>query len=129
MKTETLVATRDIVAGIRSAFHGAGECHCHTVPKLGADDLLNSLARQDVLSLADIQGVNAITIELLSREGYHGGLGKLTNVAGRALSERVEYLTDLQEFNFADLLALPGIGKGSAGRGPTCARTGPVVCV
>ena len=36
MKTETLVATRDIVAGIRAAFHGAGECNCHTVPKLGA---------------------------------------------------------------------------------------------
>ena len=114
MKTETLVPS-DIVAGVRAAFHGAGECHCHTVPKLGADDLLNALARQGVISLADICGVNAITIEVLNRGAYEGGLGKLTNQAGWALDKRgVEYLTDLREFAFNDLLAIPGIGRTDA---------------
>ena len=86
MNTETLVATRDIVAGVRAAFHGAGECHCHTVPKLGADDLLNGLVRQGVISLADVCGVNAITIEVLDRHERHGGhpSGRFVDERGRA---------------------------------------------
>ncbi len=114
MKSETLVATRDIVAGIRSAFRGAESCHCHTVSKLGEEDVLNSLARQSVVSLGDIHGIDAITIALLSRERFYGGFGKLSNTTARALSQRVKYLADLQEYTFADLLALPSMGRAAA---------------
>ena len=37
------------------------------------------------------------------------------DVAGNvALSQRVKYLVDLQEFTFGDLLALPGMGRAAA---------------
>ncbi len=113
MQTE-LIPARDIVAGVRAAFRGAGACHCHTVAKLGEEDVLNSLARQGVVSLGDIHGIAAITIGLLSQERFYGGFGKLNNNATRALSQRVKYLVDLQEFTFADLLALPEMGRAAA---------------
>ena len=112
--TTEMIPARDIVAGVRAAFRGAGSCHCHTVAKLGEDDLLNELARQGVVSLGDIHGINAITIGLLSRERFYGGFGKLNNSAAHALSQRVKYLVDLQEFTFGDLLALPDMGRAAA---------------
>jgi len=113
MQTD-MIPTRDIVAGVRAAFRGAESCHCHTVAKLGEDDVLLSLARQGVVSLGDIHGINAITIGLLSRERFYGGFGKLTHSAAHALSQRVKYLIDLQEFTFGDLLALPDMGRAAA---------------
>ena len=106
--TSVMIPARDIVAGVRAAFGGSDPCHCHTVPKLGEVEVLTSLVEQEVLSLADIQGVNAITIERLHRTRHEGGLDKLTHHAWRILRGRgIKYLSDLQEFTFTDLLALP----------------------
>ena len=113
MKTE-MIPARDIVAGVRAAFRGAASCHCHTVAKLGEEEVLNYLARQGVVTLGDIHGINAITIELLWQERHHGGFGKFTNATARALGARVKYLADLQEFTFGDLLAIPEMGRAAA---------------
>ena len=109
-----MIPARDIVSGVRAAFRGAASCHCHTVAKLGEDDVLNALAREGVVSLGDIHGIGAITIELLVQERFYGGFGKLNNNARWALGKRVKYLVDLQEFTFGDLLALPGMGRAAA---------------
>lgn len=113
MKTE-MIPARDIVAGVRAAFRGAASCHCHTVAKLGEEEVLNYLARQGVVTLGDIHGINAITIELLWQERHHGGFGKITNATAYALTSRVKYLADLQEFTFGDLLAIPEMGRAAA---------------
>ena len=120
MKPDTLISTRDIVAGVRRALRGAGTCHCHTVAKLGEDEVLQALARQNVLSLGDLYGVESITIDMLDERRYNGGLDMLPHSAGRALRERVKYLAELREFTFAELLALPGMGRASARRVEEC---------
>ena len=113
---DTLVTSRDVVAGIRHVFRHAGPCHCHDVPKLGEEDILKGLARREIVSLRDIHGVESITIEMLADNRVYGGLEKFPSRASWVLQEHehVKYLVDLQELTFADLVALKGVGRVGA---------------
>ena len=65
MTTETTIPTRDVVAAIRSAYRGSGPCHCHTVAKLGEDELVDHMIKRNVIRREEVYGPGAITLEML----------------------------------------------------------------
>ncbi len=92
-------------------YRGAGPCHCHTVAKLGEQEVLEALLRRRVIQVADLHDARGIPIEMLEK---HEG-GSLTQGVIWGLHRRhVRYVTDLTKFRLQDLINIDRIGRKNA---------------
>ena len=102
-KTET-VAVREMLAGIHDAFYGAQACHCHTVPKLGHDELINALLAQGVIPPS--QGFAGRPPAIEASRGVFS-----YNVIWALQRAGVRFLDELTEWTYADLLRLDRVSR------------------
>ena len=92
MKTD-MIPAREVIAAIHGAFHGAGSCHCHTVAKLGEDDILAYLARRKLVSLAEVIEIQSLSIVAIIQR--YGDLVIPDTVAWALRHSGVRLLSDL----------------------------------
>ena len=107
--TSELVPARDVVAAIHGAFHGAQSCHCHTVAKLGEDDILLHLARERLVSPTAIIEIQSLSIEAITER--YGNLVIPENIAWVLRRAKVRLLTDLTNWTYADVLRLDRMSR------------------
>ncbi len=105
--TDRTITGRDLVAAIRAAFRGSDPCHCHTVSKLGEDELLENLTLQRLIGYEDRYGVGGMTIEMLLGD-------TLTRVSLHGLIQRFTFAVELTGLSFAELLQFPNLGSTQA---------------
>ena len=113
MKTQTLIATHEVVGSIRAMYRRAGPCHCHTVAKLGEQEVLEYLLRRRVIQVADLHDARGIPINML--EKGEGGTLSSSDI-WRLQQHHVRYLPDLTGFRLSDLINMQGIGQRGARR-------------
>ena len=103
MKNET--QPQVMVSALRRSFRGHGPCHCQDDAKLSENELLLELVRRKVLLPRDIMPERRIRLDEMREFGevpwglYH------------QISHRVTYLDELNNWSYADLIALDGIGR------------------
>ena len=102
MKTNLIAQSAAIADAIHFAFRGSSACHCHGDGKLSETELLDALCRRGHVHYADT-GKQALDILRL----LHFGGG---NPSYSLRQRGVNYLPQLQEWTFADLIALRGVG-------------------
>ena len=100
MKNKLIAHSAALTDVIHTCFGGSGACHCHGDGKLSETELINELCRRGVIHYADA-GKQALGIDIvLSDDLMYGHRRAL-------IKQGVKYLPQLQEWTFADLLALP----------------------
>ena len=109
MRTKLIAQSAALAEAIHYTFRGSAACHCHGNGKLSENELMDALCRRGFIHRADA-GKQDLDIS-----------GALEDVRGSNpsyhLRERgVNYLPQLQEWTFADLMALPDVGVTSARR-------------
>lgn len=109
MKSELTISATDVVFAIRGAYRSADACHCHTVAKLGADELLERLVRQRVLPDTAVFGKNGIHVDNIPDEELAG----LRRHAFRHIG--VEYLVEATQYSRDELLRYPNWGRAKVG--------------
>ena len=110
MKTD-MIPAREVIAAIHGAFHGAGSCHCHTVAKLGEDDILAYLARRKLVSLAEVIEIQSLSIVAITKR--YGDLVIPDTVAWTLRRAGVTLLSDLTNWTYADVLRLDRMSRRS----------------
>ncbi len=110
MKTDMIPAREDIAA-IHGAFHGAGSCHCHTVAKLGEDDILAYLARRKLVSVAEVIEIQSLSIVAITQR--YEDLVIPHNAAWALRRAGVTLLSDLTNWTYADVLRLDHMSRRS----------------
>ena len=110
MKTE-LIPAREVIAAIHGAFHGAGSCHCHTVAKLGEDEILTYLARRKLVAPADVIEIQSLSIVAITER--YGGLVIPDSIAWALRRAKVRLLSDLTNWTYADVLRLDRMSRRS----------------
>ncbi len=107
--TNEMIPAREVIAAIHGAFHGAGSCHCHTVAKLGEDDILAYLARRKLVSLAEVIEIQSLSIVAITER--YGDLVIPYTVAWTLRRARVSLLSDLTKWTYADVLRLDRMSR------------------
>ncbi len=113
MKTD-MIPAREVVAAIHGAFHRARTCHCHTVAKLGEDEILTYLARRKLVAPADVLEIEMLSIEAITER--YGNLVIPDNIAWVLRRAGVTMLTDLTNWTVADVMRLERMGRRSVNK-------------
>ena len=101
MKPNLIANSAALAEAIHYEFAGPAACHCHDGAKLSEAEMLDGLCRRGFIHHADA-GKQALDVQ-------YAFSGKPGYAFVRALKGRgVNYLPQLMEWTFADLLALPG---------------------
>ena len=109
--TNEMIPAREVIAAIHGAFHGAGSCHCHTVAKLGEDDILAYLARRKLVSVAEVIEIQSLSIVAITQR--YEELVIPHNAAWALRRAGVTLLSDLQNWTYADVLRLDSMSRRS----------------
>lgn len=110
MKTET-ITPRDLVAAIHSAYAGSSACHSQGDGKLSETEILRLLAVRQIIPLSVFAGTEGLTIN----QAFDDQLSRhAQNALMWGLRGRVEFLTELTDWSFADLVGVPRIGPAAA---------------
>ena len=109
MKNKLIAHSAVLADAIHWCFAGSEACHCHGDGKLSETELMDQLCRRGHVHYADA-GKRALDINtvLSGIRGY--------TLRGDLVKRGVKYLPQLQDWTFADLLALPGVVVGDARR-------------
>ncbi len=110
MKTD-MIPAREVIAAIHGAFHGTGSCHCHTVAKLGEDDILAYLARRKLVSVAEVIEIQSLSIVAITQR--YEDLVIPHNAAWALRRAGVTLLSDLTKWTYADVLRLDRMSRRS----------------
>ena len=100
MKNKLNAHSAALAEAIHYTFSGSAACHCHTDAKLSEAEMLDALCQRGLIHYADA-GKLALSINIVLSEALKWGQMRAFETQG------VKYLPQLQEWAFADLLALP----------------------
>ena len=109
MKNKLIAHSAALADAIHYCFAGSAACHCHTEAKLSEQELMAQLCQRGLVHYADA-GKQALDVNLVL-SGIRG-----YTLRGDLIKRGVKYLPQLQDWTFADLLALPGVVVGDARR-------------
>ena len=109
MKPNLIANSAALAAAIHYEFGGSAACHCHGHGKLSEAEVLDGLCQRGFIHHADA-GKQALDVNVVLSEvrGY--------TIRQDLRKRGVKYLPQLQDWTFADLLALPGVVVGDARR-------------
>lgn len=109
MKSELMISATDVVFAIRGAYRSAQTCHCETVAKLGADELLEHLIGQRLLPDISVYAPNSIHIDDIPDQEWAGLRPYNLRQVG------IEYLAEATQYTRQELCRYPNWGPAKVG--------------